>query len=634
MKAVVFLGPTLPVDIARQHLDAVYLPPVEQGDILRALRERPDAIGIVDGYFQRVPSVWHKEILTALAEGVYVAGASSMGALRAAELAAFGMVGIGGIFEKFRSGEYTDDDEVAIAHAAADQGYRPLSEAMVNIRDWCARAAEGGILSADEAAMLIRIAKSIHFTQRHWEAVLLQAAAEGLPAGVIGRVKASRAQMLQNAKERDAIALLQHLAAMAGKPRGRKAAPLRVEQTAFLEDLKQQVNREAAPEPEQGPGTALNVARKKVLLGILANREAVRRGLIIRPDDVRNMTDWFRGAYSLADDDRFVTWKANHALPESDFSHAMRCFTDVVRVEEACGPEIDRDLDTYLRVYSAAAQNHNDTPVWLQLNIALGRGEGGAHASARALFRQLQPLLARLEKQGVVVGFHFVRKPPDIRLRIQAAAPDEKLLPALGALFARLQASGTVVSAIRSVYEPETRVFGGPEAMDAVHEYFHQDSSAWIAWDRIAPEERAMSPEQFCTAVIDNLFESALGCGSEVWDAWQNLRDWTRGAGKPDAVNGKPPRTEAPAPGSRERSLLNRYANASRIFSGSIGRVRECGRLGTGQRSLLATMAMFHCNRFGLDGAKQFAMAECAAAAWNPHIEREQNLWQPAQRAR
>jgi len=73
--------------------------------VLRALVDRPRVIGIVDGYFERVPAVWHKEILWAMSRGVHVLGAASMGALRAAELHPFGMVGVGAIFEGFRDGE-------------------------------------------------------------------------------------------------------------------------------------------------------------------------------------------------------------------------------------------------------------------------------------------------------------------------------------------------------------------------------------------------------------------------------------------------------------------------------------------------------------------------------------------------
>ena len=110
------------------------MPPVAQGDVYRAALSRPRAIGIIDGYFSGAPSVWHKEILWAMSEGVPVFGAASMGALRAAELHEFGMRGIGRIFEAFRDGVLEDDDEVAVVHGPAEIGYLPASEAMVNIR--------------------------------------------------------------------------------------------------------------------------------------------------------------------------------------------------------------------------------------------------------------------------------------------------------------------------------------------------------------------------------------------------------------------------------------------------------------------------------------------------------------------
>ena len=106
---VVFLGPSLPVDDARRILPARYLGPARCGDVLRARRLSPRAIALVDGLFASTPATWHKEILLALDDGIAVFGASSMGALRAAELAPFGMIGVGAIFEAYRDGVYTDD---------------------------------------------------------------------------------------------------------------------------------------------------------------------------------------------------------------------------------------------------------------------------------------------------------------------------------------------------------------------------------------------------------------------------------------------------------------------------------------------------------------------------------------------
>ena len=134
MTFVVFTGPTLPPAEAREVLDALYLPPVSEGDLYRAALKSPRAIGIIDGYFENVPSVWHKEILHAMARGIRVFGSASMGALRAAELAAFGMVGVGATFEAYRDGILEDDDEVAVIHGPAELGFPMLFEAMVNIR--------------------------------------------------------------------------------------------------------------------------------------------------------------------------------------------------------------------------------------------------------------------------------------------------------------------------------------------------------------------------------------------------------------------------------------------------------------------------------------------------------------------
>src|SRR5205814_1005092 len=114
--------------------DATYLPPVACGDVAALLPRAPAAIGIVDGFFDERPAVFHKEILHALARGVRVFGASSMGALRAAELHGFGMQGVGRIFEAFRSGELEDDDEVAVVHGDAGIAFAPTSDAMVNLR--------------------------------------------------------------------------------------------------------------------------------------------------------------------------------------------------------------------------------------------------------------------------------------------------------------------------------------------------------------------------------------------------------------------------------------------------------------------------------------------------------------------
>jgi hypothetical protein len=171
-QVVVFLGPTLSHDDARDVLDAEYRPPAAHGDVLRAALRRPRVIGLVDGVFERVPAVWHKEILFALSEGVHVYGAASMGALRAAELDAFGMRGVGTVFRAYAEGVLEDDDEVAVAHAGAEDGFRALSDAMVDVRATLAAALAAGVVCEETAEALVERIKATFYAERALVAAL------------------------------------------------------------------------------------------------------------------------------------------------------------------------------------------------------------------------------------------------------------------------------------------------------------------------------------------------------------------------------------------------------------------------------------------------------------------------------
>jgi hypothetical protein len=216
---VVFLGPTLSTEIARRICDAVFLPPAKRGDIAAAVeRFRPRTIALIDGYFEQVPAVWHKEILFALAQGIAVAGAASMGALRAAELRAFGMHGVGRIFEAYAAGRFApftdpfeDDDEVAVVHAPIELGYA-ASDAMVDIRATLAAAADSNVIGADDAQAIAGIAKALFYKDRRYAAVLEAAAAGGIEAKTLAALGAwlTRGRVAQ--KQLDAEALLRRLA--------------------------------------------------------------------------------------------------------------------------------------------------------------------------------------------------------------------------------------------------------------------------------------------------------------------------------------------------------------------------------------------------------------------------------------
>ena len=155
---------------ASRELEAVYLPPAAEGDVYRVTLKRPQAIGIIDGYFQSDRPIRHKEILWAMSRGIHVFGSASIGALRAAELAAFGMEGVGTIFESYRDGVLEDDDEVAIVHGPPEAGFLAGSEAMVNIRQ---TLRESGV-SSDHFNMSCeqswkRIGKELFYPDRNYQ---------------------------------------------------------------------------------------------------------------------------------------------------------------------------------------------------------------------------------------------------------------------------------------------------------------------------------------------------------------------------------------------------------------------------------------------------------------------------------
>jgi TfuA protein len=191
---VVFLGPSLDPEVAGRLLTAEFLPPAKRGDITDAANCGARIITLIDGVFFQDCSVGHREILHALQDGVRVIGASSMGALRAAELDTLGMEGVGEIYRLYRDGILTSDDEVALVYDP--ETFLALSEPLINIR--CTiRAAEGaGVLRAEATDLLEEIAVSLYFPDRTWETICSE---------VRGRIPPSELQGFRDFLETSAI---------------------------------------------------------------------------------------------------------------------------------------------------------------------------------------------------------------------------------------------------------------------------------------------------------------------------------------------------------------------------------------------------------------------------------------------
>ena len=140
------------------------------------------------------PTVWHKEILWAMAQGIHVYGAPASARCAPPNSHPFGMGGVGRIFEAFRDGILEDDDEVAVLHGPEELGYPAVTEAMVNIRATLDKAVAEGVLDAGSAARLTEIGKALFYKERSWDAILRLAAGRGCRR-CSGRISRLAAQM-------------------------------------------------------------------------------------------------------------------------------------------------------------------------------------------------------------------------------------------------------------------------------------------------------------------------------------------------------------------------------------------------------------------------------------------------------
>ena len=214
MSIHVFAGLTVAVDRIRELLPgAVTHPPVRHGDLLRLGAVAGDTVVLIDGLWHQSAPVRHKEILVLLADRVTVVGAASMGALRAAELAPYGMIGIGTVYQDFRTGVLDADDEVAVLHTPDG---RALSQALVNIRAAVRRTARAGRITGEDAAALEQLARTLPYTRRTWAALGRAAAGAGVGTA-FERVNVWRRTNAYDVKREDAEAALVTVAA--GLPR-------------------------------------------------------------------------------------------------------------------------------------------------------------------------------------------------------------------------------------------------------------------------------------------------------------------------------------------------------------------------------------------------------------------------------
>jgi hypothetical protein len=338
VRLAIFLGPSLPLADARSILaDATYLPPAQQADIasLASREDKPDAIGLIDGVFMQSLSVWHNELLYAMHRGVRIFGASSIGALRAAETAPFGAVGVGAIYRMYADGTLEDDDEVALAYSfdRPTARYVKTSEPMVNIRATLHAAADRDEITYAVCAEAIGVAKAIYFPERNIPAFLALASENSLLAPHLDSLAAALRDHYVDLKRLDAIELLETLARPEPEPPGR-GQEFAFDPSYVFETL---YNRDRVVTHD---GTELPLARISKYVAVhhpdfdqlsadafnrtLASVLGTLIGVSVNDQEVEFESKRFRRRWRLEDDAAVASWCTANDVNHAEFRQLMR----------------------------------------------------------------------------------------------------------------------------------------------------------------------------------------------------------------------------------------------------------------------------------------------------------------------
>jgi thiopeptide-type bacteriocin biosynthesis protein len=248
-------------------------------------------------------------------------------------------------------------------------------------------------------------------------------------------------------------------------------------------------------------------------------------------------------------------------------------------------------------------------PSWHQVNVNFPDWDRAEQTSATRL-------APRLDNEGQVSAWWFIRKNPCWRIRYQAA-PDAR--PRAEQHFGELTAAGHLSGWTRIVYEPEIHAFGGPEAMDATHRLFHHDSRAFLAYLRDQPTGRHR--REISLMLCSVMLRAARQDWFEQGDVWARVASYRK---SPPGTVPELPRlldsvrrliTTDAETRIRDGMLLARYAGWAAAYTSAgeeLARLAASGLLHRGLRDILAHHVIFAWNRLGLPYAMQSALADTA----------------------
>ena len=193
-------------EILKRIPSALVAPPIKRGDLIHDIKSGIDWIAIIDGTFEQSLSVSPGEILDAIRAGIRVYGASSMGALRAAELWRYGMIGHGKIFESIVQEPYFRDD--FLGQVFDPETGKVLSMTYVDFYFHLRHMENRKRITPANARKLKKLFQNLHFSERNLRLLLDQIAKKHRGNAHLGKAAKAIFSRPHTQKKLDAISLL------------------------------------------------------------------------------------------------------------------------------------------------------------------------------------------------------------------------------------------------------------------------------------------------------------------------------------------------------------------------------------------------------------------------------------------
>lgn len=141
--------------------------PIRRGDLLGDVRSKFHVVCIIDGAFHHYPAVNCGEIMDALRAGMRIYGSSSMGALRASELDAHGMIGHGKIYEYVKKNPFFRDDYLGQTFEDEAGKLRASSIPYIDLFFRLKPLMEARLLAKREFDRICEFYRELHYTDRN-----------------------------------------------------------------------------------------------------------------------------------------------------------------------------------------------------------------------------------------------------------------------------------------------------------------------------------------------------------------------------------------------------------------------------------------------------------------------------------